>query len=120
MLILRARNSKNPSKIPTLKTQASKTFQALIPQSQAMEVVVASSSIDGGIGCWDIHTGAEQLRYKTCVSPPHGLACVGQRFLASSQVRDPSANSGCILYWSWSKVRFASNYAHNLFDDMPQ
>ncbi|KAL0017412.1 hypothetical protein SO802_004481 [Lithocarpus litseifolius] len=68
-----------------------------------MEVVVASSSIDGGIGCWDIHTGAEQLRYKTCVSPPHGLACVGQRFLASSQLRDPSANSGCVLYWSWSK-----------------
>ncbi|KAB1220216.1 Protein ROOT INITIATION DEFECTIVE 3 [Morella rubra] len=68
-----------------------------------MEVVLASSSLDAGIGCWDLQTGAEQLRYKSCASPPHGLVCVGQRFLASSQLRDPSASSGSILYWSWSK-----------------
>lgn len=64
---------------------------------------MASSSLDAGIGCWDLQTGAEQLRYKSCASPPHGLVCVGQRFLASSQLRDPSASSGSILYWSWSK-----------------
>ncbi|KAB2076151.1 hypothetical protein E1A91_A06G020600v1 [Gossypium mustelinum] len=68
-----------------------------------MNVVIASSSIDGGIGCWDLQTGAEQLRYKTCASPPHGLTSVGCRFLACSQLRDPSATSGHLLYWSWSK-----------------
>ncbi|KAH9692440.1 protein root initiation defective 3 [Citrus sinensis] len=70
-----------------------------------MELLIASSSVaDTGIGCWDLESGAEQLRYKSCASPPHGLACVGQRFLASSQLREqPSASSGSILYWSWSK-----------------
>ncbi|XVE55878.1 hypothetical protein DITRI_Ditri03aG0192500 [Diplodiscus trichospermus] len=68
-----------------------------------MNLVIASSSVDGGIGCWDLQTGAEQLRYKTCASPAHGLAAVGSRFLACSQLRDPSATSGHILYWSWSK-----------------
>lgn len=68
-----------------------------------MNIIVASSSIDGGIGCWDLQTGAEQLRYKTCASPPHGLTSVGSRFLACSQLRDPSASSGHVLFWSWSK-----------------
>ncbi|XP_010263521.1 PREDICTED: protein ROOT INITIATION DEFECTIVE 3-like [Nelumbo nucifera] len=68
-----------------------------------MEVVIASSPVDAGIGCWDLHSGAEQLRYRSCTSTPHGLACVGQRFLASSQLRDSSSSSGSILYWSWSK-----------------
>ncbi|KAJ7966607.1 protein ROOT INITIATION DEFECTIVE 3-like [Quillaja saponaria] len=68
-----------------------------------MEVVVASSSVDAGIGCWDLRTGAEQLRYKSCASPPHGLICIGERFLASTQLRESSASSGSILYWSWSK-----------------
>ncbi|KAL5558834.1 hypothetical protein UlMin_035045 [Ulmus minor] len=68
-----------------------------------MEVVVASSSVDAGVGCWDLNTGAEQLRYKSCASPPHGLVCVGNRFLASSQHRDTSASTGSVLYWSWSK-----------------
>lgn len=68
-----------------------------------MEVVIASSSNDAGIGCWDLKTGTEQLRYKTCASPPHGLISVGGRFLASSQLRETSASSGSVLYWSWSK-----------------
>ncbi|GKV10243.1 hypothetical protein SLEP1_g21636 [Rubroshorea leprosula] len=68
-----------------------------------MEVVIASSSDDAGIGCWDLRTGAEKLRYKTCASPPHGLVSVGGRFLASSQLREPSASSGSVLFWSWSK-----------------
>ncbi|XP_051124638.1 protein ROOT INITIATION DEFECTIVE 3 [Andrographis paniculata] len=68
------------------------------------EVVIASSPTDAGISCWDLHTGAEQLRYKSCASPPHGLASVGGRFLASSQIRDPkSSNSGSVLYWSLNK-----------------
>ncbi|KAJ8763273.1 hypothetical protein K2173_026174 [Erythroxylum novogranatense] len=67
------------------------------------EVVIASSSVDAGIGCWNLQTGAENLRYKACASPPHGLTAVGHRFLASSQLRDPHATSGSILYWSWSK-----------------
>ncbi|XP_015572519.2 protein ROOT INITIATION DEFECTIVE 3 isoform X1 [Ricinus communis] len=67
------------------------------------ELLLASSSIDGGIGCWDLQTGAEHLRYKSCASPPHGLTCVGSRFLAASQLRDSHASSGSIVYWSWSK-----------------
>ncbi|KAJ4834660.1 hypothetical protein Tsubulata_034486 [Turnera subulata] len=66
------------------------------------EVVIASSSVDGGIGCWDLQTGAEHLRYKSCASPSHGLTSVGHRFLASSQLRD-RASSASIMYWSWFK-----------------
>ncbi|RDX70085.1 Protein ROOT INITIATION DEFECTIVE 3, partial [Mucuna pruriens] len=65
-----------------------------------MEVVLASSSVDGGIGCWDLHTGAEQLRYKSCSSPSHGLVSVGARFIASSHYRE---TSGSVFFWSWSK-----------------
>ncbi|XP_057427398.1 protein ROOT INITIATION DEFECTIVE 3-like [Lotus japonicus] len=71
-----------------------------------MEVVLASSSVDGGIGCWNLQTGAEQLRYKSCSSPSHGLVSVGGRFIASSQIRDPSSSSSSVLklyFWSWSK-----------------
>ena len=45
-------------------------------------------------GSWDLQTGAEQLRYKSCASPSDGLVCVGERFLTCSQLRDSSANSG--------------------------
>lgn len=69
-----------------------------------MELVIASSSLDSGISCFDINTGIEQFRYKSCTSPPHGLICVGGRFLASSQLRDPPAASGSILYWAWNKA----------------
>nr|TKS14510.1 protein ROOT INITIATION DEFECTIVE 3 isoform X1 [Populus alba] len=67
------------------------------------EIVITSSSIDDGIGCWDLQTGTEHLRYKSCASPPHDLISVGRRFLASSQLQDPKASSGAILYWSWSR-----------------
>lgn len=65
--------------------------------------MLASSATDAGIGCWDLHSGAELLRYRSCASPSHGLVCVGGRFLASSQLREPSASSGSVLYWSWNK-----------------
>lgn len=68
---------------------------------------MASSSTDGGVGCWDLTTGAEQLRYKSCLSPPHGFLSIGGRFFASSQLRQNST-SGSILYWSWHKVPFSS------------
>ncbi|XP_061368556.1 protein ROOT INITIATION DEFECTIVE 3-like isoform X2 [Gastrolobium bilobum] len=68
-----------------------------------MEVIVASSHGDDGIGCWELETGAEQLRYKLCSSPSHGLVSVGSRFLASSQIRNPSESSGSVFFWSWSK-----------------
>ncbi|XP_059636428.1 protein ROOT INITIATION DEFECTIVE 3 [Cornus florida] len=67
------------------------------------ELVIASSSTDAGIGCWDLNSGAEHLRYRSCASPPHGLVSVGDRFLASSQLRDSSSSSGSVLYWSWNK-----------------
>ncbi|XP_077213799.1 transducin/WD40 repeat-like superfamily protein [Tasmannia lanceolata] len=66
------------------------------------EVVIASSPIDSGISCWDLHSGAEHLRYRSCISPRHGLNFVGHRFLACSQLRD-SSSSGSILYWPWNK-----------------
>ncbi|XP_042504555.1 protein ROOT INITIATION DEFECTIVE 3-like isoform X2 [Macadamia integrifolia] len=68
-----------------------------------MEVVIASSPVDAGISCWDLNSGTEHLRHRTCASAPHGLTCVGRRFLASSQLRDSSLSSGSILYWSWNK-----------------
>ncbi|KAF3628155.1 protein ROOT INITIATION DEFECTIVE 3 isoform X1 [Capsicum chacoense] len=70
------------------------------------ELVIASSPTDAGIGCWDLHTGAEHLRYRSCSSPSHGLTCIGGRFLASSQSQPhntKSSSSGSILYWSWNK-----------------
>ncbi|XP_060199419.1 protein ROOT INITIATION DEFECTIVE 3 [Lycium barbarum] len=67
------------------------------------ELVMASSPTDAGIGCWELRTGAEHLRYRTCSSPSHGLTCVGGRFLASSQLRETKSSSGSILYWSWNK-----------------
>ncbi|KAL7117048.1 hypothetical protein ACP275_03G046500 [Erythranthe tilingii] len=67
------------------------------------ELVIASSSTDVGISCWDLHTGAEHLRFKSCASPPHGVASVAGRFLASSQLRDSKSSSGSIFYWSWNK-----------------
>ncbi|KAA8528526.1 hypothetical protein F0562_035881 [Nyssa sinensis] len=67
------------------------------------ELLIASSSTDAGIGCWELHSGAEHLRYRSCASPSHGLVCVGGNFLASSQLRDSSSSSGSVLYWSWNK-----------------
>ncbi|CAM8878311.1 unnamed protein product [Rhodiola kirilowii] len=69
------------------------------------DVIIASSPVYDGISCWELSTGEEILRYRGCASPPHGLICVGQRFLASSQLRNPNSNSGSgsVLYWSWTK-----------------
>ncbi|KAL1546951.1 protein ROOT INITIATION DEFECTIVE 3-like [Salvia divinorum] len=68
------------------------------------EIIIASSPTDAGVSCWDLRTGAEHLRYKSCASPLHGLTSIAGRFLASSQVRDAkSSTSGSILYWSWNK-----------------
>ncbi|GER51347.1 transducin/WD40 repeat-like superfamily protein [Striga asiatica] len=67
------------------------------------EAVLASSPTDNGVSCWDLHTGAEILRHKSCASPPHGLVSVAGRFLASSQLRDGKSSSGSIFYWSWNK-----------------
>lgn len=79
--------------------------------------MLASSATDAGIGCWDLHSGAELLRYRSCSSPSHGLVCVGGRFLASSQLREPSASSGNVLYWSWNKVSYANLVYRGLGDD---
>lgn len=68
-----------------------------------MEItVIASSSIDEGIGSWDLKTGTEQLQFKPCASPAHGLTAVGEKFLASSQLSARNT-SGSIFYWSWTK-----------------
>ncbi|KAL6572456.1 hypothetical protein OROMI_013414 [Orobanche minor] len=67
------------------------------------EMVLASSPTDDGVSCWDLQTGTEHLRYKSCAAPPHGLASVSSCFLASSQIRDRKSSSGSIFYWSWNK-----------------
>ncbi|XP_073526417.1 uncharacterized protein [Phyllobates terribilis] len=69
------------------------------------EVIFASSSVDGGVGCWGVESGNPILRYKNCCSPPHGLVTVGRRFLASSQHRESSttSSSGSVHYWSLHK-----------------
>lgn len=65
---------------------------------------MASSSVNDSIGCWDLHSGIEQLRYRSCASPPHGLLSVSQHFLASSQLRENlSSSSAPIFFWSWDK-----------------
>ncbi|KAF3531286.1 hypothetical protein DY000_02040463 [Brassica cretica] len=89
-------------------TSSLRIFGSLVGTSKAklscMEIsVIASSSIDGGIGSWDIKTGTEQLRFKQCASPAHGLAAVGEKFLAASQLRNASGSSGSIFFWSWNK-----------------
>ncbi|CAN6811293.1 unnamed protein product [Brassica oleracea] len=69
-----------------------------------MEISVTGlSSIDNGIGSWDLKTGTEQLRFKQCASPAHGLTAVGDKFLAASQLRNASGSSGSIFFWSWNK-----------------
>ncbi|KAI5656232.1 hypothetical protein M9H77_25025 [Catharanthus roseus] len=67
------------------------------------ELVLASSPIDAGISCWDLHSGAEHLRFRSCSSPPNGLTNVAGRFLASSQIRESKSSGGSIFYWSWNK-----------------
>ncbi|RVW40531.1 Protein ROOT initiation defective 3 [Vitis vinifera] len=86
------------------------------------EVVVASSPVDAGISCWDLQSGAEHLRHRSCASPPHGLVCVADRFFASSQLRDSSSSSssGSIFYWSWSKVFVSSLFLPSKPTPKPQ
>ncbi|OAY64463.1 Protein ROOT INITIATION DEFECTIVE 3 [Ananas comosus] len=50
------------------------------------ELVIASSPVDAGVGCWSLPSGAEKLRYGPCAAPRHGLLPVGgggARFLLS-------------------------------------
>nr|CAD1840178.1 unnamed protein product [Ananas comosus var. bracteatus] len=41
------------------------------------ELVIASSPVDAGVGCWSLRSGAEKLRYGPCAAPRHGLLPVG-------------------------------------------
>ncbi|KAF3541257.1 hypothetical protein F2Q69_00021048 [Brassica cretica] len=69
-----------------------------------MEIsVIGLSSIDNGIGSWDLKTGTEQLRFKQCASPAHGLTAGGDKFLTASQLRNASGSSGSIFFLSWNK-----------------
>ncbi|CAI9263985.1 unnamed protein product [Lactuca saligna] len=79
------------------------------------EVAIASSSIEAGIGCWVLRSGAEHLRYRSCASPPHGLVSVVGRFLASSQLRDSSSSSGSVLFWSWNKVEVRGGVSGHIY-----
>ncbi|KZV54574.1 protein ROOT INITIATION DEFECTIVE 3 [Dorcoceras hygrometricum] len=73
------------------------------------EILIASSPADADISCWNLRSGEELQRYKSCFSPPHGLATVAGLFLASSQLRDSKrSSSGSIFYWSWNKVESRS------------
>ncbi|KAL0352015.1 UNVERIFIED_CONTAM: protein ROOT INITIATION defective [Sesamum calycinum] len=69
------------------------------------EVVIASSPTDAGISCWDLHTGAEHLRYKSCASPSHGLTS-SPALSCLSQIRESksSSSSGSILFGPGARI----------------
>ncbi|KAL4196119.1 hypothetical protein AMTRI_Chr04g181740 [Amborella trichopoda] len=66
------------------------------------EVVVVTSPLDSGISSFELGSGSEGLRLRSCTAHRHGLTCLGTHFLASSQIQN--SNSGAIFYWSWNKV----------------
>ncbi|ERM93812.1 protein ROOT INITIATION DEFECTIVE 3 isoform X2 [Amborella trichopoda] len=65
------------------------------------EVVVVTSPLDSGISSFELGSGSEGLRLRSCTAHRHGLTCLGTHFLASSQIQN--SNSGAIFYWSWNK-----------------
>ncbi|KAJ0985016.1 hypothetical protein J5N97_003372 [Dioscorea zingiberensis] len=69
------------------------------------ELVLATSSVDAGIACWDLSSGAERLRHRPCASSPGGFIAVGRgRFLAASQLPDHSSSTSApIFFFSWDK-----------------
>ncbi|XP_040381642.1 protein ROOT INITIATION DEFECTIVE 3-like isoform X2 [Oryza brachyantha] len=69
------------------------------------QLVLAASSADAGVAAWDLRTGAEAIRHRTCASRPRSLAVVADRFLAAAQA--PAGNSAPIHYYHWDKPQVA-------------
>uniref|UniRef100_A0A0E0EAD1 Uncharacterized protein n=1 Tax=Oryza meridionalis TaxID=40149 RepID=A0A0E0EAD1_9ORYZ len=69
------------------------------------QLVLAVSSTDAGVAAWDLRTGAEAIRHRTCASRPGALTVVAGRFLAASQA--PAGNSAPIHYYHWDKPQVA-------------
>uniref|UniRef100_A0A0E0Q730 Uncharacterized protein n=1 Tax=Oryza rufipogon TaxID=4529 RepID=A0A0E0Q730_ORYRU len=69
------------------------------------QLVLAASSTDAGVAAWDLRTGAEAIRHRTCASRPRALTVVAGRFLAASQA--PAGNSAPIHYYHWDKPQVA-------------
>lgn len=70
------------------------------------QLVLAASSTDAGVAAWDLRTGAEAIRHRTCASRPRALTVVAGRFLAASQA--PAGNSAPIHYYHWDKVNHST------------
>lgn len=64
--------------------------------------MLVASPVDAGITGWDLSTGAERVRLRSCLSPRHGLTTVGQHFVVASQIQKTSSG-GSLIYWSWNK-----------------
>uniref|UniRef100_A0A0E0LJK7 Uncharacterized protein n=1 Tax=Oryza punctata TaxID=4537 RepID=A0A0E0LJK7_ORYPU len=69
------------------------------------QLVLAASSTDAGVAAWDLRTGAEAIRHRTCASCPRALTVVAGRFLAAAQA--PAGNSAPIHYYHWDKPQVA-------------
>ncbi|KAJ7543431.1 hypothetical protein O6H91_09G038100 [Diphasiastrum complanatum] len=73
------------------------------------EVVVVCSSVDAGVTVWDLASGTTLTNLKSCASPRNSLACIGQQFLAASQVhKSASSGGGAIFFWAWHKNQIGS------------
>ncbi|KAG8046916.1 hypothetical protein GUJ93_ZPchr0008g13701 [Zizania palustris] len=75
---------------------------APVPQQQ---LVLAASSADAGVAAWDLRTGAEAIRHRTCASRPRALTVVAGRFLAAAQA--PAGSSAPIHYYHWDRPQVA-------------
>ncbi|KAJ6826824.1 protein ROOT INITIATION DEFECTIVE 3 isoform X1 [Iris pallida] len=63
------------------------------------EVVMASSSsLDSGIGSWELRSGSERTRYRSSATPPRSLLSLPRRNLLLSS--SSSNNNNQILFWS--------------------
>ncbi|KAF8399922.1 hypothetical protein HHK36_015792 [Tetracentron sinense] len=67
-------------------------------------VVCSDKSMGAGITVWDMDTGDHLFHIPTCASPPHGLLCLRNQFLAASQVhKHGSFGGGSIFIWPLNK-----------------
>ncbi|CAI9115788.1 OLC1v1016782C3 [Oldenlandia corymbosa var. corymbosa] len=74
-----------------------------------METELVLASINAGISCWDLRSGAAQHAHFRSASstPAHGLTSIdfadGNRVIAATHVREAKKSSGSVLYWTWNK-----------------
>ncbi|CAH1423241.1 unnamed protein product [Lactuca virosa] len=74
------------------------------------KVVITSSSIEAGIDCWDLCSGAEYICYRSCASPPHDLPQVEVKSFPVETINPLACNNdgsyiiGRGVFWSYLLV----------------